>query len=337
MKLAGARALAWCEKPPANPRVALIFGGDSGLVSASADELAKHWAPGADPLNIVRMNDDDLKRDPQKLADELVARSLLGGARVVRLRIDRETSAKLPLEILGDIDSGLLLAEAAWIVEAGDLGRNSKLRAGFEAAEKAVALQLYADDESTVAELVSKRLGAAGVAIEPDAMALFVSELPGDRRLAMAEMEKLELYALDLGRAVTREDIAILSAAEQERGADDVADAAILGDAGAALAAADRLLGQGGSAISAMRTLHFRLLRVADAVASNSPNGARLRPPVFDKEWPRFSRALRDWPPAKLQRAFTQLYEAEKACKQAGSPAEVILSALIQRIATRNV
>lgn len=337
MKLAGPRALAWCEKPPPAPRVALIFGADSGLVSACADQLAKHWAPDADPLNIVKLNDDDLKRDPQKLADELVARSLLGGDRVVRLRIERETSAKLPLEVLGDIDTGLLNAEAAWIVEGGDLGRTSKLRAGFEAADKAMALQLYADDEGAVAELVTKRLAAARVAIDPDALALFTSELPGDRRLAMAELEKLELYALDLGRPLTREDVSILSAAEQERGADDAADAAILGDTAAALAATDRLLGAGGSAISAMRTLHFRLLRAADAVASNAPNGSRLRPPVFDKEWPGYSKALRDWPTAKLQRAFAQLYEAEKTCKQGGAPVEAILVSLIQRIATRSV
>ena len=40
--------------------------------------------PGVDPFNLIKLSDDDLKRDPQALADELVARSLLGGDRLVR-------------------------------------------------------------------------------------------------------------------------------------------------------------------------------------------------------------------------------------------------------------
>ena len=86
-----------------------------------------------------------------------------------------------------------------------------------------------------------------------------------------------------------------------------------------------------------MRTLHFRMLRVLDAVASNAGSGMRLRPPIFDKEWPAFSRAVRDWRSAAIQRTFNRLYEAEKSCKQAGAPADAILRNLIHRIATRTI
>ena len=245
------------------------------------------------------MSDDDLKRDPQMLADELVARSLLGGDRLVRVRIERETSAKPLIEILGDIDKGVLNPEAAWIIEGGDLGKASKLRGAFEASDSAQALQLFADDEGAINDLVTRRLAAAGVAIEPPALAAFVAELPGDRRLALSELEKLELYAIGLGRAVTLEDVALLASAEQPRGADDAADAAILGDAPQATLSINRFLDSGGSPISALRTLHFRMMRVMDAVASNAGTGMRLRPPVFDKEWPAFSRAMRDWRTAR--------------------------------------
>ena len=36
MKLAGARALAFCDKPQGKTRIALIFGGDPGLVSTAS-------------------------------------------------------------------------------------------------------------------------------------------------------------------------------------------------------------------------------------------------------------------------------------------------------------
>jgi DNA polymerase-3 subunit delta len=335
MKQAGARALAFCESPPARPRIALIFGSDPGLVSTSADALSNAWAPGVDPINIVKLGDDDLRRDPQLLADELVARSLLGGDRLVRVRAEKDASYKLVLEILDDVDKGVLTAEAFWIVESGELNKSNKLRIGFEESANAIALQLYADDEASIVELVNKRLAAAGVAIEPEALAAFVADLPGDRRLALSEIEKLELYAVGLARSLNTEDIALLASAEQPRGADDAADAAISGDAAGATLSVNRYLDAGGNPISALRTLHFRLLRVSDAVASGAGTGARLRPPIFEREWPAFSRALRDWPAPVIHRAFTRLYEAEKACKQAGAPADAILRQLVHRIAVR--
>ncbi len=337
MKQAGARALSFCEKPTGSIRIALIFGADPGLVSTSADTLAKNWVTKPDPFNIIKMSDEDLKRDPQMLGDELVARSLMGGDRLIRVRVDKDASSKYLLEVLADIDKGTLSPEAYLIIEAGELNKTNKLRVGFEAAQSAIALQLYADDEASVADLVTKRFAAAGVVIEDSALAAFVADLPGDRRLALSEIEKLELYAIGLGRSITQLDVSLLASAEQPRGADDAADAAILGDAPQATLSINRYLDAGGNPISALRTLHFRMLRMSDAVASNAGTGMRLRPPIFDKEWPPFARAIREWNPSAIHRTFTRLYEAEKSCKQAGAPSEAIVRNLIHKIATRTL
>jgi len=337
MKLAGARALSWCEKPKDAVDAVLLFGPDSGLVSAAADQLAKARIPDLDPMNAIRMTEEDLRRDDTRLGDELVARSLLGGARLIRLRIEREASARSALEALADIEAGRLLPEAFWIVEGGDLGKTSKMRKAFEEAGKAMALQLYADDEASVSDYAARRLAAAGVEIEPDALAALVDELPGDRRLAMSELEKLELYAFELGRPVTLEDVQSIASAEQARGADEAADAAILGNTEDADRAIGRFLDAGGSAVSALRVLHFRMMRLLDAVGGNVSSGFRLRPPVFEKDWPAYSRAMRDWNAARLQRAFDRLYQAEKSCKQAGAPTDAIVVSLILRIARRSV
>ncbi len=337
MKKSGAQALAFCDKPPGKPRIALIFGADAGLVSTSADSLAANWVPDLDPFNLIRLSDDDIRRDAQMLADELVARSLLGGDRLIRLRIEKEASTKPILEIIADIDKGLLTPEAHWIIEGGELSKTNRLRVGIEAAACAIALQLFADDEGAVEELVTKRLAAAGVAIEPVALVAFTAELPGDRRMAMSELEKLELYAVGLGRAVNADDVRRLASAEQPRGADDAADAAILGDTTQATISINRFLDAGGNPISALRTLHFRMLRVSDAVSSNAGTGMRLRPPVFDRDWPAYQRALRDWSAASVHRVFKRLYDTEKTCKQAGAPSDAIVRNLIHQLATRTL
>lgn len=337
MKQSGARALAFCEKPPGKPRIALIFGADAGLVSTAADSLAANWAPGIDPFNLIRLSDDDIRRDAQMLADELVARSLLGGDRLIRLRVEKEASTKPILEIIADIDKGLLNPEARWIIEGGELGKTNRLRVGIEAAGSAIALQLFADDEAGVESLVTGRLAAAGVAIDPAALAAFIAELPGDRRMALSELDKLELYAVGLGRAVSLDDVRRLASAEQPRGADDAADAAIIGDITQATLSINRYLDAGGNPISALRTLHFRMMRVSDAVSSNAGTGMRLRPPVFERDWPSFQRAMRDWSSPAVQRAFKRLYDAERTCKQAGAPSDAIIRNLIHQIATRSL
>ncbi len=335
MKLAGQKALAYCEKPKPRDQAILIFSSDPGLVSSAADTLIAKRLPDIDPMNVVKLNDDNLKNDDAMLADELVARSLLGGDRLVRLRLEKETYAKQVIAVLSDIDNDRLHAEALWIIEAKDLGKSSKLRSAFEASKTALALHLFPDDETSVTDYAEAQLAAAEISIEPDALAAFCAELPGDRRLAMSEIEKLQLFAHDIGRPLTIDDIQSIAAAEQPRGADVAADAAILGDVKAATIAINRFLDAGGSPISAMRTLHFRMLRVLDAAAMERPNGRALRPPVFEKEWPAFQSALRDWTPARIERAFSQLYASEKACKQAGAPAEAIAGQLILSIATR--
>ena len=55
----------------------------------------------------------------------------------------------------------------------------------------------------------ANNLKESGVEIEPDALRLFVGDLPGHRLAANAEIEKLALYAMGLGRAVS-ESIKIL-------------------------------------------------------------------------------------------------------------------------------
>ncbi|MBI1340593.1 DNA polymerase III subunit delta [bacterium] len=333
MKLAGPKALAFCDRPPAAIRIALIHGDDRGLVAFAADRLARTWVPDGDEFDLVRMTEDDLRQDAGRLGDELCARSLLGGTRLVRLRIERETSAKPAIDALADIDAGKLFAESFWIVEAGSLGRTSKLRAAFEASARAAALHLFPDSEEAIAELIRTGLAEARVKIEPAAVGLLSFELAGDRRLALSELEKLSLFGEGLDRALSIDDVRALSATEQATGADDASDAALAGRHADAVRDLDRMLDAGGSPISALRTLHFRLMRMMDAVASNASQGMRLRPPVYERDWPAFQRSMARWSPRKVQAALEGLYRAEADCKQAGAPADAIVRTLFDRIA----
>jgi DNA polymerase-3 subunit delta len=325
MKLAGARALEFCARPPEAARCVLLFGGDPGLTSYAADRLSAAWSDRCGGVSLTRLSDDDIRSDPSVLADRLLSRSLWGEPTLIRQKCERETASRTVLEALADIESGRVAPEALWLIEAGDLNKSSRLRAGFEAARLATALHLYPDTEKDLAELAARTLADSGVRLSREALALFCAEMTGDRRLAVAELEKIALYGRDLGRPLTVEEIAALCGAQQNRGADDAVDQALRGDPRRALDDLDRFLDVGGAPIAVLRIAQSRLQRLCDADRLGPGGGARLRPPVFERDWPAFAAILRRWPPRALLSAQTALYDAERLCKQAGAPAEAIV------------
>ncbi|MBU6319934.1 MAG: DNA polymerase III subunit delta [Alphaproteobacteria bacterium] len=335
MKKSGKAALDFCSAPPKNVRCVLLFGEDPGLIEAAALGLVGRWIAQLDPMNVVRLTDDELRKDPGVLEDHLSARSLMGGDSLVRVKTEKDTSARILTDTLKRIEVGSLFQEAFCIVEAGELPKTSRLRSAWEASPVACALELSPDDEDDVVRLVRESLSVDSIDVEGDALAAFCSELAGNRRLALSEIEKLRLYGMGLNRSVNVADIKVFSSGEIARGADDAADAAVLGDLKSADIAIDRFLESGGSPITALRVLHLRILRASNARSTRVQNGSRLWPPITDQDWPAYSAALRYWTPGRIIRALQCLHTTETACKAAGSPAEALLRHALHEIADR--
>lgn len=334
MILISDKALAFCNRPKAGIKIAMGFSEDLGIASDALTSLIKKWQSlEENELEVLRLQEEEIKRDPALLLDHLTAVSLLGGKKALRIRLSNESLAKQFIALVDDIASGQLYPENYLVIEAPELKKKSKLRESFSASPDVVCLQFFAESEAQTFEYIQHRLSEDKVQIDKDALEQFASELPGDRRLANAEIEKLSLYAFEINRSITVDDIKLVCATEQPRGADDAADAALAGNVTEANKSLDRYLEAGGSAISALRTLHFRLLRVIDA-----QSGARyLRPPVFEKERPAFNKMLRDWDSMRANRALSVLYSAEKACKQAGVSTEAILKIVVDRFSKRQI
>ncbi len=331
MNLTGDKALAYCRKPSGDARVFLLFGSDEGVTADAAHQLSLHFVSSSS--DNIRMQEEDVKRDPALLQEEMSARALLGGAQVIRLRVTSEAINSSLKAILEDLAAGSFFCENPLIIEAGELGKKSKLRTFCETSSVVKVLHFFADDVRGTADFVARQLSDRSVEITTDAMDAFVAELPGDRRLANSEIEKLSLYAVGLGRPLNISDIHAIAASEQPRGADDAADAALSGKAALAIQNIDRFLDAGGSAVSGLRTLHFRLMRALDAHAG----ATYLRPPVFGAEKTAFNAMLKDWNGSRITRALTMIYAAEKVCKQGGAPADAALKTVIDRISQRHV
>lgn len=334
MIIKGDKATTFCTRPPPDIFIFLLFGQDEGVVADHAKILANAIASAAgEETPISRLHEDELKKDPVVLPELLSARALLGGRDMYRLKINGDALAKQFDSLLSSLSNKAMYAENYLIVEAGDLQKKSKIRDIFNISQSAAVLQFRADNDQQTAAYIREQLSGQNILIDEDALEFFSSELPGDRRLANSEIEKMCLYAYQLDRPLSMEDVRQVATAEQPRGSDDAADAAILGRAAKAIHAIDRFLDAGGSPVSALRTLHYRILRIADA-----KSGARyLRPPVPPADQSSFTAGLSHWNTKRITRALAMLYGAEKTCKQGGAPAEAALKIVLDRIARRAV
>jgi len=122
MKITGARQNRFLGAPPADIIGVLLFGPDRGRVKSRGAALAKVMVPDVDPtFGSTLITADDLTGDPAKLADEMSAMSLLGGGRLVRLRLDHERQAAAISKLIKGFDTDPSRAEAKLIIEAGDM------------------------------------------------------------------------------------------------------------------------------------------------------------------------------------------------------------------------
>ena len=111
-------------QPDEKIRAAVIYGRDLGVVRERASLLAGKVTPRPDdPFDVALLTDSDLDSDGGRLEGELAAQSLMGGRRLVRLRLNTEKANldKQAAEALAAHAEGRLNPEAFFLIEAGNL------------------------------------------------------------------------------------------------------------------------------------------------------------------------------------------------------------------------
>ena len=308
-------------------RAVLLYGPNESFVHEAAQKLAA-WALGKsdDPYAVTKLGEDEIKKDGARLADALAAQSLLGGPTIVWARVSGKAADAAIVDALAGVERGE--ASGYLIVEAGDIGGSAELVKKFGAARAAAAIAFYEETEAERAAYAKALVKDLGIAFAQGGEEAFLAALPPDRGLARQEIEKLALYAHELGRGVSAEDIAALMAGEAESALDAASLAAAQGKAALAVESLARIDALSG--VSALRALLRRLHQLRDARAlidqGMNPNDAiaKLRPPVFWKERDAVASQARIWSARKLNAAYDVLWTAELRSKTAGAPQELI-------------
>ena len=181
------------KAPGREIRAALIYGRDRGVVSERAKELAgRITANPDDPFDVAVLTDGDLD-EGGKLEGELSALSMMGGRRLVRLKLGdgKAGPEKAAAEALTAHADGTLNPDAFLLIEAGELRRDSALRKAAEKATACAAIPCYEDEPGDIARMVREALAKDKVSLESQALDLFVARMPKERGVARQEIERL--------------------------------------------------------------------------------------------------------------------------------------------------
>ena len=330
------------KSPGGDVRAALIFGRDLGVVRERATELAAaSTGKPDDPFDTALLTDADLESEPARLEEELAALSLLGGRRLVRLRLSGGARAeRTAAEALETHLDGRLNPDAFLLIEAGDLGRDSALRRMAEKAERCAAIACYEDEVGDIVRFTRAALAAEGLGLTAEAQQMFAARMPGERGVARQEIERLILF-LGPGSGVTAgvKELEAFVGVEPEA---SLAGAALdafggrVAQAHAALGRAAREGMGGAAAVRAMSGHLARLRRIATLLAGGATMPEALKAAqVFWKNEREMGRQARCWTLAELDQLQPELLAADLACKQAGSPDEIIAERLAIAIAGR--
>jgi DNA polymerase-3 subunit delta len=325
---------AFVARPdPARP-VALVYGPDAGLVSERVHALIKASVEDpSDPFALARLDGEDLIAQPSRLVEEAQTIPLFGGRRAVWVKAGSRNIAPAVEPLLA-----LPITDCRVVIEAGDLRRNAPLRAICERAKNAVALPCYADDENARARLIDDEMRAAGLVLTPDARAVLVPLLGGDRQASRNEIRKLALYAR--GRAeVGVDDIAAVVSDASGLAIDDIIDAAFAGrtaELETHLAKA-RIAGSSAGSIffAAQRQLaQLHKWRTAIEDGKSFSLDAALPPIPFHRK-KSVEAALKTWNAARLTALMGELAEAVLESRRKSALTDTIAERALLSIATK--
>ena len=324
-------------------RAAVIHGKDRSGVAERAEILCRAITPDLnDPFNVTVLTDSDIDSDESKLEEALTAMSLMGGRRLVRIRlsalkpgVDKAVAAAVKIHAEGGYNPDAML-----VVEADQLGRESALRKTAEKEAGAVGIVCYEDETGDIARMTREALAADKVGLTADALDRFVGRLPRERGLMRQEIERLALFiGPGSGRTIDVEELEQHLGVEPDASLSDAALQAFGARPGPAQSGLRRAFAAGESSVLAVRSaaLHLGRLRRINILQANGAGAkeAAKAAGVFWKQEAEMLRQARAWRLEALDEVLDSINTADVATKTTGMPDQLIAERLLLEIAGR--
>ena len=325
---------SWLDHPSPSVSIVLLYGPDRGLVSERASRLAARISTSLDdPFSVVRLDGADLDREQGRLIDEARTISMFADRRLVWVRNAgiQKTLAEEVRVLCERPRSDVFI-----LIEAGDLKKGTPLRSFVESSPSAVALPCYADQDRDLKTLVDEELRKANVSILPDARALLISKLGGDRLSSRAEIAKLALHALGTGGRIDLPLVHALGGDTAPSTDAELMDSLLVGD----ITEFDRMFsGRSPETLQSLLSAIIRHLHFLHLIRHELENGKSAesslnahRPPLFFGRRAKVERALQLWSTESLRRILDWLQSAVLSARGRPEAARAIARNQLLRI-----
>ena len=339
MKLAGARAVAFCARPDGNMAGALLHGPDSGLVALRRRQLVDVVTDG-DDLRLTRLVPGTAQKDPAEIDAALRARGFFPGRRVVLIEGARDTLAGPLKDIFAGMGPEVGPEDTFLVITATNLAARSALRRLFEGSGGLVSLGLYpeAPGEAELAAMLRDAglSGGPSGGISPEAMQdLVAAGSQIDRGALLQLVEKIAVFCLGDEMPLSRSALLPLLPAAADSELDRLVAAVADGRTEAVAPLIGRLVaaGVGASGMLIATGRHFRqLLGLVAALDGIEAALGRLRPPAFGPRRQALTAQARRWGPGQLEAANRLLFQADRTLRSAGDRPD---RALVERCLIR--
>ncbi|WP_455481936.1 DNA polymerase III subunit delta [Bartonella sp. B35(2025)] len=294
--------------------IVLIYGPDRGLVYERVRRFIKLTKIAVeDPFSTVRLDADEIDKDPARLGDEVNTLSLFGKDRLVWIfncTNQKKFLAALKPLIKQPSKTSFIL------IEAGDLKKGTGLRNAIETASTAMALPCFADDTHSLDMLINKVLDHFSMTISLDARKWLLHNLGGDHLVSYSELEKLCLYVLEKTH-ITLEDVKAVVSDVSALSQDEVIDAVLLGNVVEFEVRFSRHVAVQSTLFFILNTAQrqfqqLQLLRYQVDVEGKSVFTAisQAQPPIFFQRKKIVERALKYWGMEQISYAMERIQNA---------------------------
>jgi DNA polymerase-3 subunit delta len=292
----------------------LLYGPDEGLAAERKNNIVKKiLGEGFDPFLFSDFNAGDLKKDEQKLVNEINAISLIPGRRLIVLSGAGNTQTKIISSALENKKSDSFL-----VVLANDLAPSGSLRKFFETEKNVASMPCYADSKEQVVGILRAEFKDYEVNFET--LDYIASNISGNRNLIRSEIQKIKVFYGDK-REIQQSDIVNLISSNNNSDFQDFANNVMDKNADRAIKILEELLSQNFPAMTLTRVLINYLERISET-QSNMQNGEnfdgairKLRPPVFFTQKDILRRHVNLWKPATINMLLEKVFELEKTLK----------------------
>ena len=173
----------------------LLYGKNEGFKNQAITQILKNKD------GISKYEEKEILENSENFLESIFSKSLFENEKILVIKRTTDKILNILTEIIQKDVKDIIL-----ILSADILDKKSKLRSFFEKDKKCVCIPFYPDNEQTLSRLAFNFLREKNISLSSSDINLVVSKSNGDRKILLAELDKLEYYSKN-GKKITTEHI----------------------------------------------------------------------------------------------------------------------------------